>query len=71
MIGDEKKYWYNLVTGEVEHGRISLGSDLAGPFDTREEAQRAPEIIRERARAWADEDSDDWGHDQKDDSDNG
>ena len=31
--------------------------DRAGPFDTAEEAARAPEIIRERSRAWAEEDA--------------
>ena len=56
MAGDsEKKYWYNLETGEVEHGYVSMSIDRAGPFDTAEEAARAPEIIRERSRAWAEE----------------
>ena len=55
MTGDSKKYWYNLKTGEVEHGFISPHVDRAGPFDTADEAARAPEIIRERSRAWAEE----------------
>jgi len=53
---DSEKYWYNLETGEVERGYVSPHVDRAGPFDTAEEAARAPEIIRERSRAWADED---------------
>jgi hypothetical protein len=57
VTGDsEKKYWYNLTTGKVEHGFVSPHVDRAGPFDTAEEAARAPEIIRERSRAWAEED---------------
>lgn len=56
MTGDSEKYWYNLTTGEVEHGFVSPHVDRAGPFDTAEEAARAPEIIRERSRAWAEED---------------
>jgi hypothetical protein len=32
--------------------------DRDGPFATREEAERAPEIARERAAAWAAEDDD-------------
>jgi len=56
VTGDSKKYWYNLTTGEVEHGFVSPHVDRAGPFDTAEEAARAPEIIRERSRAWAEED---------------
>jgi hypothetical protein len=56
VTGDsEKKYWYNLTTGEVERGFVSPHVDRAGPFDTAEEAARAPEIIRERSRAWAEE----------------
>lgn len=50
-------WWYNNRTGEVEEGPISLGSDRDGPFETREEAARAPEIIAERARRWAAEDA--------------
>ncbi|WP_314502216.1 SPOR domain-containing protein [uncultured Microbacterium sp.] len=55
MTGDSEKYWYNLTTGEVERGFVSPHVDRAGPFETAEEAARAPEIIRERSRAWADE----------------
>jgi hypothetical protein len=50
-------WWYNRFTGEVEEGPQSLASDRDGPFDTREEAARAPEIIAERARKWAEEDA--------------
>lgn len=49
------QWWYNHKTGEVEEGPKSLGSHRDGPFATREDAQRAPEIARERARAWAEE----------------
>lgn len=55
MTGDSEKYWYNLTTGAVEFGFVSPSVDRAGPFDTAEEAARAPEIIRERSRAWAEE----------------
>lgn len=51
------EWWYNHVTGEVEEGAQSLGSDRDGPFASREEAQRAPEIAKERSRAWAAEDA--------------
>jgi hypothetical protein len=51
------QWWYNHKTGEVEEGPQSLGSDRDGPFATREEAARAPEIARERARAWAAEEA--------------
>lgn len=50
-------WWYNHKTGEVEEGPQSLGSDRDGPFASREEAARAPEIAAERARAWAAEEA--------------
>ena len=59
MTDDSEKYWYNLKTGEVEKGFVTPSIDRAGPFDTEEDAARAPEIIAERSRAWAAEDAQD------------
>lgn len=54
MADDEtQQWWYNHKTGEVEFGPQSLGSDRDGPYATEADARRAPEIARERARAWA------------------
>jgi hypothetical protein len=50
-------WYYNIRTGEVEEGRQSLASDLDGPFATRDEAARAPEIIAERSRKWAEDEA--------------
>ena len=60
------EWWYNNKTGEVEEGAQSLAGDRDGPFVTREEAARAPEIIAERARRWAAEEAanDGWGDDE-------
>ena len=65
MSNDSEKYWYNLKTGAVEKGFESPAPDRAGPFDTPEEAAKAPEVIRERSRAWAAEEAreDSWGSD--------
>ena len=52
-----EKWYYNLRTGEVEHGKVSPMPDRAGPFDTAEEAARAPEKIRENSRRWAADDA--------------
>jgi hypothetical protein len=57
MSGDEKKYWYNLASGEVEFGLQSPAVDRAGPFDTEAEAARAPETLRARAQAWAEDEA--------------
>jgi hypothetical protein len=53
------EWFYNIKTGEVEEGRQSLATDLDGPFASREHAARAPEIIAERSREWAEEDGSD------------
>lgn len=53
----EDTYWYNTRTGEVEHGPRSLAIDRIGPFLSAEEAARAPEIVAERARKWAEEEA--------------
>lgn len=50
------QWYYNNRTHEVEEGKQSLASELDGPFATQADAARAPEIIAERARKWAEED---------------
>lgn len=57
MSADSEKYWYNLETGQVEKGFVSPAIDRAGPFDTAEEAANAPGLLKERSRAWAEEDA--------------
>lgn len=68
MIDGDHKYWYNSSTGEVEYGMLSPSVDRIGPFDTAEEAKNAPEVVEQRARAWANEDAaeDAWGPDSSD-----
>jgi len=51
------EWWYNNKTGAVEEGKQSLGSDRDGPYASREDAERAPQIAQERARAWAAEEA--------------
>jgi len=63
MSDGDEKYWFNLSSREVEFGMQSAAVDRVGPFDTAEEAANAPEKLRERSRAWADDDAaeDSWG----------
>jgi hypothetical protein len=51
----EKRYWFNTKTRLVEEGPKSLGLDRIGPFATHQEATRAEEIVKDRARAIAQE----------------
>ena len=52
----QETYWYNTKSGQVEEGPQSLSIDRLGPFKTREEAARGPEIVAERARLLREED---------------
>jgi hypothetical protein len=54
-MADTQQWWYNHKTGQVERGRQSLGLHRDGPFATKEEALRAPQIAKERSDAWDDE----------------
>ena len=47
------EWWYNNKTGAVEEGPQSLGSDRDGPYASREDAARAPQIAAERSKKWA------------------
>ena len=59
-MADNKKWWFNHKTGEIEEGRRSLGLHRDGPFASPEEAARALEIFRQRSEAWAEEDKSDY-----------
>lgn len=46
-------WWYNHKTGQVEKGRQSPSIHRDGPYPTKEDAERAPEIWRQRSEQWA------------------
>ncbi|GAB3652599.1 hypothetical protein GCM10027591_09560 [Zhihengliuella somnathii] len=51
-------FWYNVVTHEVEVGAQSDWTQLIGPYETRAEAEKALDKVRERNEAWDDADDD-------------
>ncbi|WP_173923961.1 SPOR domain-containing protein [Agromyces sp. Marseille-P2726] len=53
----EHQFWYNMRTGEVEQGFVSPAPDRVGPFQTRAEAERALDVLRENSAKWAEEDA--------------
>ncbi len=55
----EKRFWFNTRTRQVEEGPKSLGLDRIGPFTSREEALRAEEIVREKGQKILAEDEED------------
>ncbi|EFK53533.1 hypothetical protein KBP53_08160 [Corynebacterium genitalium ATCC 33030] len=59
----DEKFYFNPSTGEVTQGKVGGWDDRMGPYDTREEAQRALDTAAERnKRAEAQDEADDnWG----------
>jgi len=53
---EKTSYWFNTKTKEVEVGPQSIALDRLGPFDSRQEAERAEELVAERARRIREED---------------
>ncbi|TFC00248.1 MULTISPECIES: SPOR domain-containing protein [Cryobacterium] len=53
----EHQFWYNLRTGAVEEGMVSLAVDRVGPFATRDEAAHALEKLRANSAKWSAEDA--------------
>jgi hypothetical protein len=54
-MSEESKYWFNIKTKQVEFGLKSSSLDRIGPFDTKQEAANAEEIVRSRASRWLEE----------------
>lgn len=52
MQDESVQYWFNTHTGQVEVGKQSIALYRLGPFASREEAERAPQIIADRAAEW-------------------
>jgi hypothetical protein len=52
MQEEQVQFWFNSQTGQVEVGPQSLALHRLGPFKSREEAEKAPDIIAARAAAW-------------------
>jgi hypothetical protein len=61
QISEEQstEYWFNTKTKAVEVGKQALALYRIGPFDTREEAENALEILKSRSQAWTEEDEQD------------
>ena len=60
------QYYFNLTNGTVEEGHQSPGTELMGPYATREEAARALQTAADRNQAW-DEENAEWdGYGSKD-----
>jgi hypothetical protein len=49
---EESKYWFNIKTKQVEFGLKSSSLDRIGPFETKQQAANAEEIVRSRASKW-------------------
>ena len=56
-MSDTPKYWFNIRTRQVELGLKSSSEDRIGPFDTETEAANAEAIVKARADAWRQQES--------------
>jgi hypothetical protein len=56
-VSDTPKYWFNIRTRQVELGLKSSSEDRIGPFDTETEAANAEAIVKARADAWRQQES--------------
>lgn len=59
MSGMSGEYYFNTLTGEVEHGRVSSWNNRLGPYPTLEAAQAALETAKQRTQEWTDEENQD------------
>jgi hypothetical protein len=55
LDNEPKEYWFNTNTNEVEVGKQVAAIYRIGPFSDYESAARALEILKERAKAWREE----------------
>jgi len=46
------RFWFNIVTKQVEEGHRSTWQDLMGPYPTRAAAERALETAAARNEEW-------------------
>jgi hypothetical protein len=51
-MSETEKYWFNTKTKQVEFGLKSSSFDRIGPFETEREAANAEETVRQRSKAW-------------------
>ena len=55
----QKRFWFNLKTLKVEEGLKSAAPYRVGPFETRQEAASALELLRRRSQEWEDQEKSD------------
>lgn len=56
MTNAQHEYWYNTLTGQVEHGRQTSWTNRLGPFPTYEAALEALKVAQERSKDWDEQD---------------
>ena len=52
----DDKFYFNPTTGEVSQGKVASWDNRMGPYDTREEAERALETAAQRNQVADDQD---------------
>ena len=52
----DEKFYFNPSTGDVTQGKVASWDNRMGPYDTREEAERALETAAQRNQVADDQD---------------
>ena len=52
----DEKFYFNPSTGEVTQGKVASWDNRMGPYDTREEGERALETAAQRNQVADDQD---------------
>ena len=55
-MSETERYWFNTKTKQVEFGLKSSSLDRIGPFETEREAANAEKTVRQRSKAWLEQD---------------
>jgi hypothetical protein len=59
-VADQPEFWFNTKTNSVERGLLTAAPYRIGPFRTEQEAARALQIVADRAKAWREQEANDW-----------
>lgn len=54
---EDRQFWFNTYTHQVEEGAQSDYRKLLGPYATRKDAENALETAQERNEKWDEEDA--------------
>jgi hypothetical protein len=55
-MSEQREFYYNLATGQVEEGKVHGATNRMGPYPSAEAAAQALARAQDRNEKWAEED---------------